>query len=251
MGNNDCSNNSKIVRIYNDDNARINTKKLPNGRSSAVQISKDKGIKPLEYENVNENELFRTEYIEKPFTPLQNIFVNTLTNITTHYAGKGLEKLSNWFLSDALPVIKSKFIKKEKNDIETNKLKSTAVTSNNVNQENIKQDATNTPEITMEEAISIANIAQRSALLFAASINLLKNSIVNDKNLDSDSNLEKQRMYEKLNTKETIDFIDLLLDEKNKTALDQASIDMLVAFRNGCFIIDNNQVPISEYLHLE
>ena len=63
-----------------------------------------------------------------------------------------------------------------------------------------------------------------------------------------DYKLELQNQLEGLTTSDILGEIDLLLEEKNRDVLDDASLKILVAFREGNFLVNEEPVPISNYI---
>lgn len=60
-----------------------------------------------------------------------------------------------------------------------------------------------------------------------------------------------QRGIEQLSSKDITTQIDLLLEDKNSGLIDDASISMLRAFREGMFIGNGTPIPISRYTEKE
>lgn len=99
-----------------------------------------------------------------------------------------------------------------------------------------------------EDLQSIIEIMRRSVAALVICIKLLTNMVV-----DYDEKTPEQKMlirkeYESLISAEVMNQISLLLEEKNRTLLDSASLEMLSAFRDGNLVINGNLIPISRYL---
>lgn len=87
--------------------------------------------------------------------------------------------------------------------------------------------------------------------MIAASLSILNNSVVMDDGTDPERIAMIQRGIEQLSSKDITTQIDLLLEDKNSGLIDDASISMLRAFRNGMFIGNGTSIPISRYTENE
>ena len=87
--------------------------------------------------------------------------------------------------------------------------------------------------------------------MIAASLSILNNSVVMDDGTDPDRIEMIQRGIEQLSSKDITTQIDLLLEDKNSGLIDDASISMLRAFREGMFIGNGTPIPISRYTEKE
>ena len=87
--------------------------------------------------------------------------------------------------------------------------------------------------------------------MIAASLSILNNSVVMDDGTDPERIEMIQRRIEQLSSKDITTQIDLLLEDKNSGLIDDASISMLRAFREGMFIGNGTPIPISRYTEKE
>ena len=87
--------------------------------------------------------------------------------------------------------------------------------------------------------------------MIAASLSILNNSVVMDDGTDPKKIAMIQRGIEQLSSKDITTQIDLLLEDKNSGLIDDASISMLRAFREGMFIGNGTPIPISRYTEKE
>ena len=87
--------------------------------------------------------------------------------------------------------------------------------------------------------------------MIAASLSILNNSVVMDDGTDPERIEMIQRGIEQLSSKNITTQIDLLLEDKNSGLLDDASIFMLRAFREGMFIGNGTPIPVSRYTGTE
>ena len=83
--------------------------------------------------------------------------------------------------------------------------------------------------------------------MIAASLSILNNSVVMDDGTNPERIEMIQRGIEQLSSKDITTQIDLLLEDKNSGLIDNASISMLRAFREGMFIGNGTPIPISRY----
>lgn len=102
-----------------------------------------------------------------------------------------------------------------------------------------------------EEVELLLDTARRSALMIAASLSILNNSVVMDDGTDPERIEMIQRGIEQLSSKDITTQIDLLLEDKNSGLIDDSSISMLRAFREGMFIGNGTPIPISRYTEKE
>lgn len=99
-----------------------------------------------------------------------------------------------------------------------------------------------------EEVELLLDTARQSALMIAASLSILNNSVVMDDGTDPERIAMIQRGIEQLSSKDITTQIDLLLEDKNSGLIDDASISMLRAFREGMFIGNGTPIPVSRYI---
>lgn len=101
-------------------------------------------------------------------------------------------------------------------------------------------------EITQDELEKIVALTRRSAMTLVGCINVLRNAAVSD--MTSEQRIEFESQIKYLRTDEIMTEINLLLEDKNRKLLDAASYSILFAFREGNFIVDEQEVPIRYYL---
>jgi len=138
-------------------------------------------------------------------------------------------------------------------EIEDRKANNTQiVVTENVVIETVKEERHNAEENkearSVEEIQELINAMRNSAITLATCIRILSNTVVKDNGENPELRLEMQKELECLTTQEMMGQINQLLEEKNRNLLDQSSLRMLAAFRDGNFIIDSELVPISKYL---
>ncbi|MGG7060140.1 hypothetical protein ACQPUY_15510 [Clostridium nigeriense] len=59
---------------------------------------------------------------------------------------------------------------------------------------------------------------------------------------------EMQKELENITTKEIMEQINQLLEDKNRNLLDQSSLIIITAFRDGNFIVDEKSIPIKNFI---
>ena len=267
----------KLYRVVRKDGSHLNTKVNPDGTKSALQFTDDNNDLngPVDLLEVDEEELIRTEYISVPQVErslgerlIDEVVVPVIRDATTQLLEYGTEKAEIWIEEKVVPVAKSKV----KAGWENLKLfisaikdfdKPIKVTQIVTEQKNTfkarKVEVVNTVEdqeekkyaLSPEEVELLLDTARRSALMIAASLSILNNSVVMDDGTNPERIEMNQRGIEQLSSKDITTQIDLLLEDKNSGLLDDASIFMLRAFREGMFIGNGTPIPVSRYTGAE
>lgn len=267
----------KLYRVVRKDGSHLNTKVNPDGTKSALQFTDDNNDLngPVDLLEVDEEELIRTEYISVPQAErslgerlIDEVVIPAIRDATTQLLEYGTEKAEIWIEEKVVPVAKSKV----KAGWENLKLfisaikdfdKPIKVTQIVTEQKNTfkarKVEVVNTVEdqeekkyaLSPEEVELLLDTARRSALMIAASLSILNNSVVMDDGTDPERIEMIQRGIEQLSSKDITTQIDLLLEDKNSGLLDDASIFMLRAFREGMFIGNGTPIPVSRYTGTE
>ena len=267
----------KLYRVVRKDGSHLNTKVNPDGTKSALQFTDDNNDLngPVDLLEVDEEELIGTEYISVPQAErslgerlIDEVVVPVIRDATTQLLEYGTEKAEIWIEEKVVPVAKSKV----KAGWENLKLfisaikdfdKPIKVTQIVTEQKNTfkarKVEVVNTVEdqeekkyaLSPEEVELLLDTARRSALMIAASLSILNNSVVMDDGTNPERIEMIQRGIEQLSSKDITTQIDLLLEDKNSGLLDDASIFMLRAFREGMFIGNGTPIPVSRYTGAE
>ena len=263
----------KLYRVVRKDGSHLNTKVNPDGTKSALQFTDDNNdlSGPVDLLEVNEEELIRTEYIPVPQEGrslgerlIDEVVVPVIRYSTTQLLEYGTEKAEIWIEEKVVPMAKSKV----KAGWENLKLFISAIkdfdkpikaTQIVIEQENTfktsEVEVVNKVEdqeekryaLSPEEIELLLDTARRSALMIAASLSILNNSVVMDDGTDPERIAMIQRGIEQLSSKDITTQIDLLLEDKNSGLIDDASIFMLRAFREGMFIGNGTPIPVSRY----
>ncbi len=263
----------KLYRVVRKDGSHLNTKVNPDGTKSALQFTDDNNdlSGPVDLLEVNEEELIRTENIPVPQEGrslgerlIDEVVIPVIRDVTTQLLECGTKKAEIWIEEKAVPVAKSKVKAGWENFklfISTIKdfdkpIKATQIV---IEQENTfktsEVEVVNKVEdqeekryaLSPEEIEHLLDTARRSALMIAASLSILNNSVVMDDGTDPEKIAMIQRGIEQLSSKDITTQIDLLLEDKNSGLIDDASIFMLRAFREGMFIGNGTPIPVSRY----
>ena len=269
----------KLYKVVRKDGSHLNTKVNPDGTKSALQFTDDNNDLngPVDLIEVDEEELIRTEYIQV----LQNkrslgellvdeVVVPVIRDATTQLLEYGTAKAETWIEEKVVPVAKTKVKAGWENlklFISTIKDSDKPIKATQIIAE--QKSASNSSEIEVVNKVECGNkdekkyvlspgeveilldTARGSALMIAASLSILNNSVVMDDGTDPDRVAVIQRGSEQLSSKDITTQIDLLLDDKNSGLIDESSITMLRAFRDGMFIGNGTPIPVSRYTGYE
>ena len=263
----------KLYRVVRKDGSHLNTKVNPDGTKSALQFTDDNNDLngPVDLLEVDEEELIRTEYISVPQAErslgerlIDEVVIPAIRDATTQLLEYGTEKAEIWIEEKVVPVAKSKvkagwenlklFISAIKDFDKP--IKATQIVTEHKNTFKASEvEVVNTVEdqeekkyaLSPEEVELLLDTARRSALMIAASLSILNNSVVMDDGTDPERIAMIQRGIEQLSSKDITTQIDLLLEDKNSGLIDDASISMLRAFREGMFIGNGIPIPVSRY----
>lgn len=263
----------KLYRVVRKDGSHLNTKVNPDGTKSALQFTNDNNDLngPVDLLEVDEEELIRTEYISVPQAErslgerlIDEVVVPVIRDATTQLLEYGTEKAEIWIEEKVVPVAKSK-VKAEWENLKLSisaikdfdkPIKATQIVTEQKNtfkasEIEVVNKVENQEEkkytLSPEEVELLLDTARRSALMIAASLSILNNSVVMDDGTDPERIAMIQKGIEQLSSKDITTQIDLLLEDKNSGLIDDASISMLRAFREGMFIGNGTPVPVSRY----
>ena len=265
----------KLYKVVRKDGSHLNTKVNPDGTKSALQFTDDNNDLngPVDLIEVDEEELIRTEYIQVPQNKrslgellVDEVVVPVIRDATTQLLEYGTAKAETWIEEKVVPVAKTKVKAGWENlklFISTIKDSDKPIKATQIIAE--QKSASNSSEIEVVNKVECGNkdekkyvlspgeveilldTARRSALMIAASLSILNNSVVMDDGTDPERVAMIQRGIEQLSSKDITTQIDLLLDDKNSGLIDESSITMLRAFRDGMFIGNGTPIPVSRY----
>ena len=266
----------KLYKVVRKDGSHLNTKVNPDGTKSALQFTDDNNDLngPVDLIEVDEEELIRTEYIQVPQNKrslgellVDEVFVPVIRDATTQLLEYGTAKAETWIEEKVVPVAKTKVKAGWENlklFISTIKDSDKPIKATQIIAE--QKSASNSSEIEVVNKVECGNkdekkyvlspgeveilldTARRSALMIEASLSILNNSVVMDDGTDPERVAMIQRGIEQLSSKDITTQIDLLLDNKNSGLIDESSIIMLRAFRDGMFIGNGKPIPVSRYI---
>ena len=263
----------KLYRVVRKDGSHLNTKVNPDGTKSALQFTNDNNDLngPVDLLEVDEEELIRTEYISVPQAErslgerlIDEVVVPVIRDATTQLLEYGTEKAEIWIEEKVVPMAKSKVkagwenlklfisaIKDFDKPIKAIQIVTEYKNTFKASEIEVVNKAENQEEkkyaLSPEEVELLLDTARRSALMIAASLSILNNSVVMDDGTDLERIAMIQRGIEQLSSKDITTQIDLLLEDKNSGLIDDASISMLRAFREGMFIGNGTPIPVSRY----
>ena len=264
----------KLYRVVRKDGSHLNTKVNPDGTKSALQFTdKNNDLSgPVDLIEVDEEELVRTEYVQVPQEErslgerlVDEVVIPMIRDATTQLLEYGTEKAEMWIEEKAVPVAKAKMkarwenlklfisaIKDSDKPIKATQIIAEQKNTSKASEIEVVNKVENQEEkkyaLSPEEVELLLDTARRSALMIAASLSILNNSVVMDDGTDPERIAMIQRGIEQLSSKDITTQIDLLLEDKNSGLIDDASISMLRAFREGMFIGNGTPIPVSRYI---
>lgn len=264
----------KLYRVVRKDGSHLNTKVNTDGSKSALQFTDDHNVLsgPVDLIEVDEEQLIRTEYVQVPKAErslgerlVDEVLIPVIRDTATQLLEYGITKAEAWIEENAVPAAKAKveagwenfklFIAALKNpDKSIKATKIIAEKQKNSLQGEIEVHSKVEPKgekkyaLSPEEVEILVDTTRRSALMLAASLSILNNAVVTDDGSDPERIAMIQRGIEQLSSEDITAQIDLLLEDKNSGLIDEASITMLQAFRNGKFVGDGTPIPVSKYI---
>lgn len=252
----------KLYRIYKQPGSHISTKKDEKGRVSALQFrdSDNKLNGPLVMEEAGTDEPNRLNEQH----PILDWALNEIVKPTVEYfLMVGTDRLMDWMRDEGISKIKNssgkiiadaklyadafrdalsgKELKAVRLTREASKI-STAIQTDLIVDETFK--------CSPDQIEQVIQTMRKSAVTMAACIQILANTIVESKGLESNELEEAKKQLEQLSTQEIMNSITLMLDEKNSGLLDAKSYEILSAFQQGDLLIEGRREPIVKYLEL-
>lgn len=267
----------KLYRVVRKKGSHLNTKVNPDGSKSALQFTDEHNILngPVDLKEVDEEELIRTEYIQVPQEErslierlVDEVAIPVIRDVTTQLLEYGTEKAAMWIEDKVVPVAKAKVkagwgnlklfisaLKHSDKPIKAAKIIAEQKNTSNVSEIEIVNGVENQEEkkyaLSPEEVEILLDTARRNDLIIAASLNILNNSVVMDDGTDPERIAMIQRGIKQLSSKDITTQIDLLLEDKNSGLIDDTSISMLKALREGMFIGNGTPIPVSRYIEAD
>lgn len=260
----------KLYRIKIKENAHINQKTNDDGSRAALQFDDENHLQgPVDLIEVDESELstnnpagnegrlrgFGETLMEDAVAPAVQ---EALAYLLIRAAESGARSVGNWAAKKAIPSVKAKggeLIDKAREAHAARKVKKAERKQSAVMSKH-SFDAIPAPvqsegdsvTHTSEEIDKILQDMRSAALVIAAGIRELSNTVIDDDGTDPEKIRAIQEQIEKLSDKRVMDSIEFMLEDKNRKALDQATIHMFEAFRNKEVVAEGKVISIEKYI---
>ena len=230
----------KLYIVVRKDGSHLNTKVNPDGTKSALQFTDENNdlSGPVDLIEVDEEELVRTEYVQVPQEErslgerlVDEVVIPVIRDATTQLLEYGTEKAEMWIEEKAVPAAKAKMkagwenlklfisaIKDSDKPIKATQIIAEQKNTSKASEIEVVNKVENQEEkkyaLSPEEVELLLDTARRSALMIAASLSILNNSVVMDDGTDPERIAMIQRGIEQLSSKDITTQIDLLLEDK-------------------------------------
>lgn len=257
----------KLYRIYKDEDSHINTKVNNEGRISALQFKDENNALngPVELEEVSTDEILSSK-TPTELNPYVQYFIGVIFAPAISYVlEKGTDKFLSYLSNKLIPSAKqhiSNFVNDKKIYCEVIKdgLRGKETKASRLLRESEEKNSTDLTEKTpsnqninaefysSEDIQNTIDTLKKSIIVVAACIRKLTNAIVIDDGTDLKKSEEYKEQLEKLATTEVMMQINLMLEDKNRSLLDENTYQILKAFSKGNFIVDGTAVPIAQYI---
>ena len=267
----------KLYRVVRKEGSHLNTKVNTDGSRSALQFTDDHNdlSGPVNLIEVDEEELISKKNVH--VSPeehslgerlVDEIVIPVIRETVIQLLEYGTAKAEKWIEEKAVPAAKTKVkagwenlkllvgvLKDPNQPIKATQIITEQKKSSMSSEIKISDKAEYQEEgkyiLFPEEVAVLLDTTRRNALMIAASLSILNNSVVMDDGTDPKRIEMIQRGIEQLSSKDITKQIDLMLEDKNSGLIDEASISMLRAFRNGEFIGNGTPIPVSRYVEAE
>ncbi len=277
---NKCTDEDKLYRVVRKNGSHLNTKVNPDGSKSALQFTDDgNGLSgPVDLIEVNKAELIKTEYVQVPqkehsqtdqfleecIYPAVRDLISQVTASLLEYA---YAKTASLLKEKVFPIAKSKakaglqdlklFISAPKGSDKPIKAsqsiakkQKSSMTRGIKASNKVNNQEENKYVLSQEEFDILLDKAQEKTLVLATILKILNNSVIDDDGTDPKRIADIQGKIIKLKSKDNTTLIGLVLKDKN-SELDEETITMLKAFRDGMFIGNGTPIPISRYIEAD
>ena len=261
----------QLYRVRTKDGAHVNQKVKEDGSTSAIQFSEKNGLKgpvdlvpvdPSEYttERVVEKEVIverEVERAERTFREimLEDVVAPALAELFVVLTERAVDAGIDALKTKVIPATKKKgkeLIEKAKNysnekksaksgktELEAKKTATESKRNNrNANENTVVHH-------TQEEVEEIYKSVQYAALYIATRIRELQNTVITDAD-SSEKAIAMESQLKELSTDDVSKMIAFMLEDKNRDILDEATVQLLEAFRAKELIIEGKRVPIQE-----
>lgn len=258
----DKETDGKLYRLYSKPGSHANTKVNDDGRKAAIQFrNEDNTLNgPLEAEEVD-----ISEFSSKEMNPyIKWVLDNIAAPIIQRGLDAGANKLKEVLVERGIPSAKQaikEFSKNQKLYIEgirdgllgkeTKVSQLLRETEKEVNLQALVKNKEYEQEVekcSPEEIKYVLETLKQSVIITATCIRILTNTIAFDDGCNPDKLTVAKKQLEELTTENIMSQINLMLEEKNRSLLDENSFRILSAFRNGNLIVGEKTVPISRYI---
>ena len=277
---NKCTDEDKLYRVVRKNGSHLNTKVNPDGSKSALQFTDDgNGLSgPVDLIEVNKAELIKTEYVQVPqkehsqtdqfleecIYPAVRDLISQVTASLLEYA---YAKTASLLKEKVFPIAKSKakaglqdlklFISAPKGSDKPIKAsqsiakkQKSSMTRGIKASNKVNNQEENKYVLSQEEFDILLDKAREKTLVLATILKILNNSVIDDDGTDPKRIADIQGKIIELKSKDNTTLIGLVLKDKN-SELDEETITMLKAFRNGMFIGNGTPIPISRYIEVD
>lgn len=266
----------KLYRVVRRKDSHVNTKINPDGSKAAIQFT-DNGNDlsgPVDIIEVDESEFMKTEHVPVrdrgrtlPEILWQDVIAPVARDALYEAMMTGYDKLCHQVEIKAVPKLKQKsagFIGNMsivasgiKDGLSGKEPKALQLLREQEAEEKLvvvchkpqshihKQEKVVRSE---EEVDDIVNSMRMSAVTLAACIRMLNNTVIADDGSNPDTRIEIQKNIKALTTQEVMSQIELLLEDKNRAMLDEASLLLLQSFKDSYFVTDNKKFPVELYV---
>lgn len=253
----------KLYRLRSKDGSHFNEKTNKDGWNSAIQFDEENNLQgPLEYQVVDESEYTQVVEVERKQRTISEVMVEdvvapALTDAAIYLLERAIDAGAEAVKTKVVPAVKTKSVvlidKAKTAHAERKVLKTEQKTlavatkkTSKIKAIEILEKEEKKVEHTTEEVDQIVNNMKFAALYIAAGIRELSNTVVVDS--DTEKTLEMQEKLNELTSDQAIGAINFMLEDKKRDMLDQATLHLIEAFRDGQFIIEGERVPIINYI---
>ena len=255
----------KLYRIKTKEGAHINECIKADGSRAALQFDNENSLLgPVDLVEVDESEFMYTEPVYDDRSLGQKIMeeavIPVVRDALSTLAHNAVDAFEDWVTEKGIPAVKAK-------GAELFNMVCDAFVPVEPVRAGMKQEDVTVKQSTeivavpaepeertvvhsQEEVEQILNNMKYAALYIAAGIRELSNTVIEDDGTDPQKVLAMQQKLNELSSKEVMDTIGFMLEDKNRNALDQVTIQLFEAFRQKEFIVEGEAVPISRYLQL-
>lgn len=269
----------KLYRVVRKKGSHLVQSKKTDGTLSGLQFDDvDQSMRgPIELIEVDEEQTRNTVVIQERPTFLEEVVMPVISEAVQEGLNIGFYYFEKWLEERAIPKTKKKAKEFSENvkivmsgvrdglagketkaarlirEAKDWKANSTQIdVTENMSVETAKEERHNSEEYkearSVEEVQKLINSMRNSAMTLVTCIRILSNTVVKDNGENPELRLEMQKELKSLTTQEMIGQINQLLEDKNRNLLDQSSLIMLAAFRDGNFIVEGEPVPIRKFL---